>query len=77
VLNNSNAVTAGAFLETQLTNYMRVRVAGGYQMINFDNTGSVLIRTMFTIIMLTSSFLTGSTPISRKPCLPVMKISSE
>jgi hypothetical protein len=41
VLNNSNAVTAGAFLETQLTNYMRVRVAGGYQMINFDNTGSV------------------------------------
>ncbi len=41
VLNDSNAVTVGAFLETQLTNYMRVRVAGGYQMINFDNTGSV------------------------------------
>ncbi|PYK43364.1 MAG: hypothetical protein DME46_07820 [Verrucomicrobia bacterium] len=41
VLNDSNAVTAGAFLETQLTNYMKVRVAGGYQMINFDNTGSV------------------------------------
>jgi hypothetical protein len=41
VLNDSNAVTAGAFLETQLTNYMRVRVAGGYQAIDFDNTGSV------------------------------------
>src|SRR5437868_9734836 len=26
---------------------------------------------MFTIIMRTSSFPTGSTPISRKPCLPV------
>jgi len=41
VLNNSNAVTAGAFLETQLTNYMKIRVAGGYQAIDFDNTGSV------------------------------------
>jgi hypothetical protein len=41
VLNDSNAVTAGAFLETQLTQYMKVRVAAGYQMINFDHTGSV------------------------------------
>jgi hypothetical protein len=41
VLNNSNAVTAGAFLETQLTKYMKMRVAAGYQMINFDHTGSV------------------------------------
>lgn len=41
VLNDSNAVTAGAFLETQLTNYMKVRVAGGYQAIDFDNSGSV------------------------------------
>jgi hypothetical protein len=41
VLNNSNAVTVGAFLETQLTNYMKVRVAGGYQAIDFENTGSV------------------------------------
>src|SRR5947199_3491032 len=41
MLNDSNAVTAGAFRETQLNNYMRVRVAGGYQMINFDNIGSV------------------------------------
>ncbi len=41
VLNNSNAVTAGAFLETQLSQYMKVRVAAGYQMIDFDHTGSV------------------------------------
>jgi hypothetical protein len=41
VLNDSNAVTVGAFLETQLTNYMKIRVAGGYQTIDFDNTGSV------------------------------------
>ncbi len=42
VLNNSNAVTAGAFVETQLSQYMKVRVAAGYQMIDFDHTGSVL-----------------------------------
>src|SRR5438552_8417752 len=41
VLNDSIPVTVGALLETQLTNYMKIRVAGGYQMINFDNTGSV------------------------------------
>ena len=41
VLNNSNAVTVGAFLETQLSQYMKVRVAAGYQMIDFDHTGSV------------------------------------
>jgi Putative beta-barrel porin 2 len=41
VLNDSNTYTIGAFVETQLTNYMRLRVAAGYQMINFDNTGSV------------------------------------
>jgi hypothetical protein len=41
VLNDSTTYTAGAFLETQLTNYMKVRMAGGYQMINFDHTGSV------------------------------------
>ena len=41
VLNDSNAYTIGAFAETQLTNYIRVRVAGGYQIIDFDNTGSV------------------------------------
>jgi hypothetical protein len=41
VLNDSNAVTVGAFLETQLTNYMKMRIAGGYQAIDFENTGSV------------------------------------
>ncbi|MGI9115422.1 MAG: outer membrane beta-barrel protein [Chthoniobacterales bacterium] len=41
VLNNSNAYTIGAFVETQLTNYMKIRVAAGYQMLDFDNTGSV------------------------------------
>ncbi|PZR74789.1 MAG: hypothetical protein DLM52_08830, partial [Chthoniobacterales bacterium] len=40
VLNNSNAYTIGAFVETQLTNYMKIRVAAGYQMLDFDNTGS-------------------------------------
>jgi hypothetical protein len=41
VLNDSDAVTVGAFLETQLTNYMKIRVAGGYQAIDFENTHSV------------------------------------
>ncbi len=41
VLNDSNAYTIGAFVETQLTNYMKIRFAAGYQMINFDNSGSV------------------------------------
>lgn len=41
VLNDSDTYTMGAFVETQLTNYLKLRVAGGYQMINFDNTGSV------------------------------------
>ena len=35
--NTVNAYSAGAFLETQLTNYLRLRVAGGYQWIDFDN----------------------------------------
>jgi hypothetical protein len=41
VLDDSNAVMVGAFLETQLTKYMKVRVAAGYQTIDFDKTGSV------------------------------------
>lgn len=36
VLNNSHAYHAGGFGETQLTNYLRLRVAGGYQWIEFD-----------------------------------------
>jgi opacity protein-like surface antigen len=41
VLNDSITYSAGAFLETQITNYLKLRVAGGYQHINFDNTGTV------------------------------------
>jgi hypothetical protein len=38
VLNDSNTYSVGAFVETQLTNYLKVRVAGGYQWIDFDNS---------------------------------------
>jgi len=41
VLNDSVTYSAGLFLETQLSSYVRLRVAGGYQNINFDNTGIV------------------------------------
>ncbi|MDQ6861086.1 MAG: outer membrane beta-barrel protein, partial [Verrucomicrobiota bacterium] len=38
LLNDNNAFSVGGFVETQLTNYLKVRVAGGYQMINFDSS---------------------------------------
>src|SRR6266403_6071527 len=41
VLNDSRAYTAGAFGETQITNNLRLRLAGGYQWIQFDNNGVV------------------------------------
>ena len=41
VLNDSITYSVGAFLETQITSYLKLRVAGGYQSINFDNTGLV------------------------------------
>lgn len=41
VLNDSDSYSAGAFIETQITNYLKLRVAGGYQTIQFDNTGFV------------------------------------
>jgi hypothetical protein len=41
VLNDSIAYSAGAFLETQITSYLKLRVAGGYQNIDFDSTGLV------------------------------------
>jgi len=41
VLNNSTDYSVGLFLETQITNYLKLRVAAGYQNINFDNTGLV------------------------------------
>jgi hypothetical protein len=41
VLNDNDAYSLGAFIETQITNYLKLRVAGGYQWIQFDNTGLV------------------------------------
>ena len=41
VLNDSTDYAVGAFIESQITNNLRARVAGGYQMINFDNGGTV------------------------------------
>jgi hypothetical protein len=41
ILNDSRTYSGGAFLETQITSYLRLRVAGGYQAIDFDNTGLV------------------------------------
>lgn len=40
-LNDSDTFSVGLFVETQLTNYLKVRVAGGYQMIDFDSGGGV------------------------------------
>ena len=42
VLNNSTDYAVGAFVESQITNNLRARVAGGYQNINFDTGGSVM-----------------------------------
>jgi hypothetical protein len=41
VLNDSIGYSAGAFLETQITSNLKLRVAGGYQNIDFDSTGLV------------------------------------
>ena len=41
ILNDSRTYSAGVFLETQITSYLKLRVAGGYQNIDFDNTGLV------------------------------------
>jgi hypothetical protein len=41
ILNDSRNYSVGAFIETQLTSYLKLRVAGGYQRIDFDNTGLV------------------------------------
>jgi hypothetical protein len=41
VLNDSDTYSIGGFFETQITNYLKLRVAGGYQTIQFDNTGLV------------------------------------
>jgi hypothetical protein len=41
VLNDSDTYSGGGFLETQITTYLKLRVAAGYQVINFDDTGLV------------------------------------
>jgi hypothetical protein len=40
-LNDSTTFSVGAFMETQVTNYLKVRVAAGYQGIAFDSGGGV------------------------------------
>jgi opacity protein-like surface antigen len=41
ILNDSWTYSAGLFLETQITSNLKIRIAGGYQWIDFDNTGLV------------------------------------
>jgi hypothetical protein len=41
ILNDSKTYSVGGFLETQITSNLKLRVAGGYQNINFDHTGLV------------------------------------
>ena len=41
LLNDNDTYSVGAFLETQITSYLKLRVAGGYQDIEFDNSGAV------------------------------------
>jgi hypothetical protein len=36
LLNDSDTYSIGGFVESQITNYLKVRAAGGYQWINFD-----------------------------------------
>ncbi len=40
-LNDSVTYSAGPFVETQITNYLKLRASAGYQMINFDGGGFV------------------------------------
>lgn len=42
LLNDSNTYSAGVFVETQLTSYVKLRLAGGYQHISFDGDDVIL-----------------------------------
>jgi Putative beta-barrel porin 2 len=42
VLNDSTTYSIGGFVESQVTHNIRLRAAGGYQSISFDNGGSVM-----------------------------------
>jgi len=41
ILNDSRTFTGGGFLEMQITSYLKLRVAAGYQSIDFDSGGLV------------------------------------
>lgn len=41
VMNDSLDAAIGGFVETQISSYLKLRAAAGYQWINFDDTGSV------------------------------------
>ncbi len=41
VLNDSTSTAVGGFVETQLTSYLKLRAAAGYQWIDFDHNGTV------------------------------------
>src|ERR1700730_2096170 len=41
VLNDSTDINAGVFAETEITNNIKLRIAGGYQGISFDHNGLV------------------------------------
>jgi len=41
VLNDSVSYSVGPFVETQITNYLKLRAAAGYQFINFDGGGTL------------------------------------
>jgi hypothetical protein len=40
-LNDSSSFSIGPFIETQITNYLRVRASIGYQSVNFDHGGGL------------------------------------
>lgn len=40
-LNDSVTYSVGPFVETQITNYLKLRASGGYQLIDFDSGGGV------------------------------------
>lgn len=41
-LNDSDTFSVGGFVETQMTGYLKLRLAGGYQMIDFDSNSFVV-----------------------------------
>lgn len=41
-LNDSTTFSVGGFVETQMTGYLKLRLAGGYQMIDFDSNSFVV-----------------------------------